>query len=189
MFSWNSLAFLMIQWMLAISSLENKMATHSSILAWKIPWTEELLRLQSMGSQRVGHDWVTSHSLSLSSAFYKSSLNIWSSLFIYYWSLAWRILSITLLVCEMSAIVKYIPHQSHRMPCFCLAHLGCTIPTASVGAHPELPLISTIKSSSSMVCHWVSSKMWVIWLTPLLYQDLNNNLCLCGWSSLISTVQ
>ena len=31
------------------------MATHSSILAWKIPWTEEPDRLQSMGSQRVGH--------------------------------------------------------------------------------------------------------------------------------------
>ena len=43
--------------------LENKMATHSSILAWKIPWTEEPGRLQSMGSQRVGHDWVTSLSL------------------------------------------------------------------------------------------------------------------------------
>ena len=36
------------------------MATHSSTLAWKIPWTEEPGRLQSMGSQRVGHDWVTS---------------------------------------------------------------------------------------------------------------------------------
>ena len=36
--------------------LEKEMATHSSILAWKIPWTEEPLRLQSMGSQRVGHD-------------------------------------------------------------------------------------------------------------------------------------
>ena len=36
--------------------LEKGMATHSSILAWKIPWTEELGRLQSMGSQRVGHD-------------------------------------------------------------------------------------------------------------------------------------
>ena len=36
--------------------LENGMATHSSILAWKIPWTEEPGRLQSMGSQRVGHD-------------------------------------------------------------------------------------------------------------------------------------
>ena len=36
--------------------LEKEMATHSSILAWKIPWTVEPGRLQSMGSQRVGHD-------------------------------------------------------------------------------------------------------------------------------------
>ena len=36
--------------------VENRMATHSSILAWKIPWTEEPGRLQSMGSQRVRHD-------------------------------------------------------------------------------------------------------------------------------------
>ena len=36
--------------------LEKEMATHASILAWKIPWTEKLGRLQSMGSQRVGHD-------------------------------------------------------------------------------------------------------------------------------------
>ena len=36
--------------------LEKEMATHSSALAWKIPWTEEPGRLQSMGSQRVGHD-------------------------------------------------------------------------------------------------------------------------------------
>ena len=36
--------------------LEKDMATHSSTLAWKIPWTEEPGRLQSMGSQRVGHD-------------------------------------------------------------------------------------------------------------------------------------
>ena len=36
--------------------LEKKMATHSSILAWRIPWTEEPDGLQSMGSQRVGHD-------------------------------------------------------------------------------------------------------------------------------------
>ena len=39
------------------------MATHSSTLAWKIPWTEEPGRLQSMRSLRVGHDWVTSLSL------------------------------------------------------------------------------------------------------------------------------
>ena len=40
--------------------LEKEMATHSSTLAWKIPWTEEPCRLQSMGSQRVRHDWATS---------------------------------------------------------------------------------------------------------------------------------
>ena len=36
--------------------LEKEMATHSSTLAWKIPWTEDRGRLQSTGSQRVGHD-------------------------------------------------------------------------------------------------------------------------------------
>ena len=40
--------------------LEKEMAIHSSTIAWKIPWTEEPGRLESMGSQRVGHDWVTS---------------------------------------------------------------------------------------------------------------------------------
>ena len=39
------------------------MATHSSILAWRIPRTEELCRLQSIGLSRVTHDWVTSLSL------------------------------------------------------------------------------------------------------------------------------
>ena len=40
--------------------LEKEMATHSSTHAWKIPWMEKPGGLQSMGSQRVGHDWVTS---------------------------------------------------------------------------------------------------------------------------------
>ena len=39
--------------------LEKEMATHSSILVWRIQWTEEPGGLQSMGSQRVGHDWAT----------------------------------------------------------------------------------------------------------------------------------
>ena len=40
--------------------LEKEMATHSSILAWKIPWTEKTDSLQSIESQGVGHDWATS---------------------------------------------------------------------------------------------------------------------------------
>ena len=39
--------------------LEEEMVTHSIILAWRIPWTEELGRLQFLGSWRVRHDWVT----------------------------------------------------------------------------------------------------------------------------------
>ena len=42
------------------NTMEKAMAPHSSTLAWKIPWTEEPGRLQSMGSLRVGHDWATS---------------------------------------------------------------------------------------------------------------------------------
>ena len=46
-----------------IALISHTMATHSSTLAWKIPWAEEPGRLQSMGSLRVGCDWATSLSL------------------------------------------------------------------------------------------------------------------------------
>ena len=50
-------------WVVLDSVSEKAMATHSSTLAWKIPWTEEPGRLQSLGSLRVRHDWATSLSL------------------------------------------------------------------------------------------------------------------------------
>ena len=51
-------------WSLGVEEpLEKEMATHSSIFAWRIPWTEEPEGLQSTGSQRVRHDWATSLSL------------------------------------------------------------------------------------------------------------------------------
>ena len=51
--------------------LEKEMATHSSTLAWRVPWREEPGVLQSVGSQRVGQDWANSLSLSLSSEIQK----------------------------------------------------------------------------------------------------------------------
>ena len=48
--------------------LEKEMANCSSILVWRIPWTEEPGRLQSMGSQRVGHDLVTKQQEKVNSA-------------------------------------------------------------------------------------------------------------------------
>ena len=66
-FKWGSLIAQMVKnlptvWETQVQSLrkedplEKEMATHSSILAWEIPWTEEPGRLQSVESQRVGHD-------------------------------------------------------------------------------------------------------------------------------------
>ena len=54
-----SLPAMLETWVLFLAQedpLEREMAIHSSILAWRIPWTEEHGGLQSMGSQRVGHD-------------------------------------------------------------------------------------------------------------------------------------
>ena len=56
--------------------LEEGMETHSSILAWRIPWTEEPSRLQSMGSQRAGHDWSN---LALMHIDKYTLMNIWDS--------------------------------------------------------------------------------------------------------------
>ena len=66
-YSWASLVAQMVKnppamretWVQSLGredALEEDMATHPSILAWRIPWTEEAGGLQSMGSQRVGHD-------------------------------------------------------------------------------------------------------------------------------------
>ena len=48
-------------WVGKIPWRKKRTATHSSTLSWGIPWTEEAGGLRSMGSQRVGHDWVTAH--------------------------------------------------------------------------------------------------------------------------------
>ena len=51
-----------MEWVLSLGQeepLEEEMATHSSILVWRIPWTEEPGGLQIMGLQRVGHNFVT----------------------------------------------------------------------------------------------------------------------------------
>ena len=53
--------------------LEKEMVTHTSILAWKIPWTEEPVGLQSMSLQRVGHNWATNTWLTLELHFMAAS--------------------------------------------------------------------------------------------------------------------
>ena len=65
MYAWENMCSAADIWNLCIcllgsSIMEKAMAPHSSTLAWKIPWTEEPGRLQSIGSHRVRHDWATS---------------------------------------------------------------------------------------------------------------------------------
>ena len=76
--------------------LEKEMASHSSTLAWRIPWREEPGRLQSMGSQRVGHDWVTSLLLSLSSSstsFGLRQMLIWTEAQLWKWKWSLSVMS------------------------------------------------------------------------------------------------
>jgi len=61
---------------LSVSFCKKEMSTNSSTLAWKIPWTEEPGRLQSMELQRAGHNWATSLSLSVRNCFNQSNNNI-----------------------------------------------------------------------------------------------------------------
>ena len=68
--------------------LEKEMATHSSILAWEIPWTEEPDGLQSMRLQRVGHDWATS--LHFTSLVAQSVKNLPVVKETWVWSLGWE---------------------------------------------------------------------------------------------------
>ena len=61
-------------------SLEKEMATHSSTLAWKIPWMEDPGRLQFMGLQRVGHDLVTKQYSFLNALRFEQKFSLFMSL-------------------------------------------------------------------------------------------------------------
>ena len=69
--------------------LEKEMAIHSSTLAWKIPWMEEPDGLQSMGSQRVKHNWVTSLSVHIRQYMFSRFSRVWLSMTL--WTMAARL--------------------------------------------------------------------------------------------------
>ena len=80
-------------WVLSLDqevSLEEGMATHSSVLAWRIPWTEAPGALQSRGSQRVGHDWAMNTFYFLYPEIKMSSKAIWSVQQLCDWRRLWN---------------------------------------------------------------------------------------------------
>ena len=95
--------------------LEKEMATHSSTLAWRIPWTEEPGGLQSTGSQSVGHDWVTSLSLSYVSIYVYKCVYMYfyvhTSMYLYISSYVFIIIIVTVII----IIVWFIHSQIFLM--------------------------------------------------------------------------
>ena len=84
--------------------LEKEMATHSTILAWEIPWTEEPGGLQSMGLQRAGHDWATKQEQQTFMKSMNHSLP-WNPWNVFHHSLYW---------------MKYVKHRYIIYMCVCV---------------------------------------------------------------------
>ena len=112
--------------------LEKEMATHSSTLAWKIPWMEKPCRLQSMGSQRVGHEWA----ISLSLFFY---------VFTWLDHLFFLVLN-NILFSECTSLLTHTPAKEH-LGCFYFIVLCADIE----GFFYKLKIYSNPESSKSVV--------------------------------------
>ena len=91
--------------------LEKEMATHSSVLAWRIPGTEEPGGLPSMGSHRVGHDWCN---LAAAAAYFLALLPYFcsSNLLFEAWSIENRLLLLLLLSCFSHVLLYVIPEMA-----------------------------------------------------------------------------
>ena len=113
--------------------LEKGKGTHSSILAWRIPWTEEPGGLQSMGSQRILSNWVTSLSLSFHKSYCENLQNTWdyynNILYLFYhkpfqWfsRIYWLDWEVLICKCQFQAFVSCTspptPRKLHQTTCF-----------------------------------------------------------------------
>ena len=148
------------------------MATCSSILAWKIPWTEELGGLQSMGSQRVRHDWVTEHA---HKQLYIAPNSGWA-----------------MVLCQQSCLWKSFhgPHSRHSPPSpsspqmvtilsFLLVTSFCLITWMWICR--QYSLVSTIKKKKMDLSLWVyssDSQLWVI-LTSRGHSSMSRDIFGC----------
>ena len=115
-------------WSLGLEDpLKKGVATHYSILAWRMPWTEEPGGLQSMGSQRVGHDWATNTTTTT------------------VWSLALSSLSG---LCTTLQTITFLKNLL-----ISILYLKASIETPQNGPHSCTPLCSELSLSSLSSCH------------------------------------
>ena len=152
--------------------LEKEMATHSSTLAWRIPWMEEPGGLQSTGQQRVGHDWATSLLLSLSSHWVlgvSHSANISCVLTIHHWresqKIPWNRLSFKNL------------KDPPLIPALCtptLLLIGVATIYFTCIVHDAAPMSSTSPNSTEHSC--------IYWASGFLRAPTVESPCLSGHS-------
>ena len=150
--------------------VEEGMTTHSSIPAWRIPWTEEPGRLQSMASQRVGHDWAINtftHVYSISSVQLLSSVRLFATP----WTAACQdSLSIT----NFQSLLKLMSIKSvmpSNILCHPLLHLPSVFPSIRVFSESVL-LIRWPKYSALVSVLPMNIQDWSpLWLTGLILQS------------------
>ena len=169
--------------------MEKAMAPHSCTLAWKIPWPEKPGRLQSMGSQRVGHDWATSRSL-LFSALISWDLQIIMKPNLYchlialnHWPSQHFTVSFMYISCCYS-VTKSCPTLCNPMHCSTsglpdLHHLlefvqihAHSVTDAIQPSHPVVPLSPPAFSLSQhqSLFQWVGSSHQVAWVLEFQLQ-------------------
>ena len=121
------------------------MATHSSILAWGIPWTEEPGGLQSMGSQRVRHDWATNTHVLYTSTCYLTLVSMLSQM------------------CEVS---------NSQINCSDNNSYEAQYEIRSLGYKPLVPALSVVCSGSQHSCLLVPMFYWVV--MPLSWHPIHH---------------
>ena len=136
------------------------MATHSSLIAWKIPWTEEPGGLQSMGSQRVRHNWATLHTYALYQAQFPPSP--WNPLGLFFPTLVVPATWLCWFIPPLLCIKLWISSKAGPFLWLYTQSLGGSIPTTSLpwsrccsSLYLHLLLnFNWIYSIPSWLCHW-----------------------------------
>ena len=133
-------------------ALEKGMATHSSILAWRIPWTEEPGGLQSMGSQRVGHDWSNlAHTFIISVCMYLLCIYVWIYLLSIYLSI--------ICVCKYVCIHIFIIYRVHNV--FIIYELNIYV-YRCVSMYVSVYYLSSVHAYMHVVCtYYLPICQWV----------------------------
>ena len=122
------------------------MATYSSILAWRIPWTEEPGRPQSMGSQRVRHNWATKHIHTKSNKWNQNVINfLVKQKFISFLKYICHICY--LYVCCCCSVAQSCPTLCNPWTAACQASLSLTISQSL----PSFMFIALVKPSSHLI--------------------------------------